>query len=454
MTQREFLLPDLGEGLTEGEIATWLVEVGDRVEIDQPLAEIETAKAIVEIPSPFEGVVAVRHAEVGAEIEVGTPLITIDTAPSSPADEQEPVTESKNGAAPTENEPGDTSEGAAVANLVPDSDEDTGSGNVLVGYGTEGGTRSRRRRGGGDPAAGAGIATTGPSSGRGNAARPLAKPPVRKMAKDLGVDLAQITPSGSGGVVTRDDVRAAAAGSGQQEARDVPSDVDERIPMKGVRKMIAQKMTQSRAEIPEATSWVDCDATGLMDARRQLNDVQADVRVSPLALIMRICVAGLRAYPMINARLDTDNAEIVVLDAIHLGFAAQTDRGLVVPVIRHAHTKTTLDIAGELNDLAAVAREGKLSPEAMTGSTFSVSNYGSFGVDGGAPVINYPEAAILGVGRIIPRPWVHQGEIAVRDVLQISIAFDHRICDGAEAAGFLRFIADCIETPALLLGNI
>lgn len=442
---RDFPLPDLGEGLTEGEIASWLVDVGDTVEVDQPVAEVETAKAVVEIPSPFAGVVTTRHAEVGQDVQVGQPLISIDTAPTG------------DGSASDRAQVDDFHQGE-------DADEDGDSGNVLVGYGTGARARSRRRRGAATaPPGRASHGGQGDGGGEGDGrpggrhGPPLAKPPVRKMAKDLGIDLADVTPTGDGGVITREDVRAAADGA-QQEAPSwggrQPDEEAQRIPLKGVRKVIAEKMTISRSEIPEATSWVDCDATALMATRNELNDLQADVRVSPLALVMRACVAGLRRFPHLNASLDTTTSEIVLHRSIHLGFAAHTDRGLVVPVIFDADKKSTLDIAVALGDLGARARDGNLAPNEMTGSTFSVSNYGSFGVDGGAPVINHPEAAILGVGRISPRPWVHDGEIQVRQVMQLSIAFDHRICDGGEAAGLLRFVADCVERPSLLLASL
>jgi pyruvate dehydrogenase E2 component (dihydrolipoamide acetyltransferase) len=221
-----------------------------------------------------------------------------------------------------------------------------------------------------------------------------------------------------------------------------------------VRRAIAEKMTRSRREIPEATTWVDCDATALLALREQLNARQSAVRVSPLAIVARAAVAGLREYPLLNARLDADAGEIVLSRTVHLGFAAQTDRGLVVPVIRDADRRSTLDLARELNRLAGAARAGTVTPAEMTGGTFTVSNYGSFGVDGGSAIINHPEAAILGLGRIVDRPWVVDGALAVRKVVQLSIAFDHRICDGGDAAGFLRFVADCIEDPAMLTASL
>lgn len=422
MPTKDFLLPDLGEGLTEGEVVRWLVAVGDAVDVDQPVAEVETAKAVVEVPSPFAGTVTALHADVGQEVEVGRPLLSVD------------VTDEVFDAPPGEAAPAEAAEG----------DGDGESGSVLVGYGTHRSGGARRRRG---EAASGGGSTAAPQ-------RPLAKPPVRKMAKDLGIDLTDVPPSGPDGTVTREDVRAYAEGDGLQAAAPAPPSEEqvERIPVRGVRKRVAEKMARSRREIPDATTWVDCDATRLMELREELNTSSGDVTVTPLAIILRICVAGLGRFPTLNARLDTDTDEIVLQPFVHLGFAAQTDRGLVVPVIRDAHRRSTLEIAAELSRLAAGARAGGLGPEEMTGGTFTVSNYGSFGVDGGSAIINHPEVAILGTGRISDRPWVVDGSIAVRKVMQLSIAFDHRVADGGDAAGFLRFVADCVERPGRLVG--
>jgi len=500
MATKDFLLPDLGEGLTEGEIVSWLVAVGDTVEVDQPVAEVETAKAVVEVPSPFAGKVSALHGEVGQEVAVGAPLVSIEVGAGADSAGAEPSLGGK--AVIPATGPGTTPMEIAAEEALPDArpdrpvdgpeqgtithpdGEDTGSGSVLVGYGTGGGGRSRRRRssGNGSPAA---TPSSGPPprpgasgpAGSGPAGRPLAKPPVRKFAKDLGIDLAAVRGSGPGGVITRDDVRAHAgngAGGAASAAPVVPAQPEpgvvvttpdhqplgsappneERIPVRGVRRAISEKMTLSRREIPEATTWVDCDATGLWKLRERLNRRQDDVRVSPLAIVLRACVAGLRQTPMVNARLDTNTNEIVVPSYVNVGFAAQTDRGLIVPVIKGADRLSVLGIASELNRLATAARDSKVTPEEMTGGTFTVSNYGSFGVDGGSAVINFPEAAILGVGRIVDKPWAVDGKVKVRKVMQLSIAFDHRICDGGEAAGFLRFVADCVEDPDVLLASL
>jgi pyruvate dehydrogenase E2 component (dihydrolipoamide acetyltransferase) len=494
VARKDFLLPDLGEGLTEGEIVSWLVAVGDTIEVDQPVAEVETAKAVVEVPSPFAGTVIALHGEVGQEVEVGRPLVTIEVVGAAVAP-AEPVARTESSPV-TEPVPAGAAAGQAE-DLIPDvttgPDDSGGSGSVLVGYGTGGGTRSRRRRG----AVPAGPAARGPAAGAPPprpaaappaTARPRAKPPVRRLAKELGVDLTTVQGTGPEGIITREDVERHARGDGRAavqpeavpggsaaevdygpaygEAEEagvvVTSPTHERlasappnaeiIPLRGVRRVIAEKMTASRREIPEAVTWVDCDATELWDLRQRLNAEQGEVRVTPLAIILRICVAGLREYPELNASIDTQAGEIRLHRHVNLGFAAQTGRGLVVPVIKGAHTKSTLAIAKELNRLAEAARAGTVTPEEMSGGTFTVSNYGSFGVDGGSAVINYPEAAILGVGQIADRPWVVGGQLQVRKVMQLSIAFDHRIADGGQAAGFLRFVADCVESPTRLLG--
>lgn len=398
---RDFLLPDLGEGLTEAEIIRWLIAAGDTVAVDQPVAEVETAKAVVEVPSPFAGTVVALYAAEGAQVQVGAPLLSVE------------LPEVGNGA------------GSGAALTPPP---------LLVGYGA-GEDRPRRRN--------------SRLAGAPQEDRPRAKPPVRKLAKDLGVDLAEVNGSGPEGLVTREDVNKAAARAHEPDRET--EEGAQRIPLRGVRRAIAEKMAASRREVPEATAWVDCDATRLCALRDRLNAGQPAVRVSPLAIILRACVAGLREFPSLNASLDAERGEIVLHRDVHLGVAVHTDRGLLVPVIKHADRLPVPRIAAELGRLVTSARDGSAKPAELVGSTFTVSNYGSLGVDDGNPVINYPEAAILGVGRIADRPWVHKGKIKPRKIVQLSIAFDHRICDGADAAGFLRLIADCIERPTRLI---
>jgi pyruvate dehydrogenase E2 component (dihydrolipoamide acetyltransferase) len=271
----------------------------------------------------------------------------------------------------------------------------------------------------------------------------VVSPVVRKLAKENGVDLRTIGGSGPDGLVLRKDVEAAIVG-----------DESTRIPLRGIRGAVAERLTRSRREIPEATVWVDVDATGLLSARKEINAADPANPVGLLALLARFCVLGLARYPALNSTVDTERAEIVLSQAVHLGFAAQTPRGLVVPVIKNAEDLNSRKLSAELGKLTAAAREGTIAPAQLTGGTFTVNNYGVFGVDGSAAIINHPEAAIVGMGRIIDRPWVVDGKLEVRKVTQLTLAFDHRVCDGEVAGGFLRFVADCVEHPTALLGDL
>ncbi|MFE2479747.1 2-oxo acid dehydrogenase subunit E2 [Streptomyces sp. NPDC059389] len=429
----EFKLPDLGEGLTEAEIVRWLVAVGDVVAIDQPVVEVETAKAMVEVPCPYGGVVTARFGEEGTELPVGAPLITV--AVGAGADEA----------------------------VEP---EDSGSGNVLVGYGTDHSRTARRRRvrpGSAAPAAAAptpapAAVVTGPVATSPVATGPVAviSPLVRKLARDHGIDLRALRGSGPEGLILRADVEAARRAPEQAPvtapaAAAAPE--GERVPLKGLRGVVAEKLSRSRREIPDATCWVDADATELMAARAAMNAVGGP-KISVLALLARICTAALAKYPELNSTVDLAANEIVRLPSVHLGFAAQTERGLVVPVVRDAQTRNPESLSAEFARLTEVARAGKLAPADLTGGTFTLNNYGVFGVDGSTPIINHPEAAMLGVGRIMAKPWVHRGELAVRQVVQLSLTFDHRVCDGGTAGGFLRYVADCVESPAVLLRTL
>ncbi len=435
-TASTFLLPDLGEGLTEAEVVQWHVAEGDEVQVDQIVVTVETAKASVDLPCPYAGRVLTLHGAAGAVLEVGKPLLTIGAKESS------------------------------------------GSGNVLIGYGTSDTKRSHRRR---VTSNGAGFSAPDMSSGTATPSRistpaalafvasaPLAEnavpaptaapkvisPVVRKLAKDKGVDLTGLSPTGPGDVIRRADVEAAfqpgVVASTQGGVRaDRAGDI--RIPLRGVRKAIADKLTTSRREIPDVTTWVDVDATGLLAAKTEIKSVNAEAGIGLLALFARISVAGLKKFPELNARVDLDAQEIVQLGDINLSFAAQSPRGLMVPVVHGAGEMTTAELAAALRELTELARDGRLSPAQMTGGTFTLNNYGVFGVDGSTPIINHPEAAMLGIGRIIDRPWAYGGQVALRKVAQISFTFDHRVCDGGTAGGFLRFVADCVEKPASLL---
>ncbi|NEB73804.1 2-oxo acid dehydrogenase subunit E2, partial [Streptomyces sp. SID14478] len=304
---------------------------------------------------------------------------------------------------------------------------------------------------------------------------PVISPLVRKLARECGLDLRELTGSGPDGLILRSDVeRAKAARTAQAPApvsaptpaAPAPMPAPEtgsaapqghRTALRGIRGAVADKLSRSRREIPDATCWVDADATELMHARVAMNSAagpSAGPKISVLALLARICTAALARYPELNATVDTERREIVRLDGVHLGFAAQTERGLVVPVVRDAHARGAESLSAEFARLTEAARAGTLTPGELTGGTFTLNNYGVFGVDGSTPIINHPEAAMLGVGRITPKPWVHEGELAVRQVVQLSLTFDHRVCDGGTAGGFLRYVADCVEQPAVLLRTL
>ncbi|WP_433011391.1 dihydrolipoamide acetyltransferase family protein [Kribbella sp. CA-294648] len=484
---RTFLLPDLGEGLTEAEIVRWLVEVGDVVAVDAPVAELETAKSIVEVPSPYAGVVAELHGSEGATIDVGKPLITIGTLDQ---------------AAETYRQ-----------------EEKAGSGNVLIGYGTPESAGSGRRRRprsttpasarptpgapalqqlptvatakdvagaqrstaaaprpaapaegtpvrSSQPAPSAAAAHAGSSSAPKARAVPLVVSPlVRRMAKDAGVDLREVEGSGAGGLIVRRDVEQAIAASSTPSTPSTPSvgellvDVRtglgelRRVPVSGFRKAVAATLSRSRREIPEATTWVDVDATALLDLRESLRTA-TDPGPGLLALMARFVVAGLKKYPELNGFVDTEREELVQYDGVNLGLAAQTERGLVVPAIADAHLLTARGLDAEIRRLTASARDGRLTARELACGSFTLNNYGSFGVDGSAAIINHPQVAILGVGRIIDRPWVVDGQLAVRKLTQLSLVFDHRVCDGGTAAGFLRFVADAFESPASILADV
>ncbi|MFI6106109.1 dihydrolipoamide acetyltransferase family protein [Streptomyces sp. NPDC051310] len=480
----EFKLPDLGEGLTEAEIVRWLVDVGDVVAIDQPVVEVETAKAMVEVPCPYGGVVTARFGEEGTELPVGAPLLTVAVGATSVPPDSSPDGQARPAS------PGSAAQGSSNASGSPASAaaaaQET-SGNVLVGYGT-GAPVARRRRvraaaaaapsgsarvdartAPAAPAASAPGATAAatavpaPATVPGDGPVPVISPLVRKLAREQGIDLRALRGSGPDGLILRADVERAIAAPAQPAAAPASAPaptalaaaaaVAERVPLRGVRGAVADKMSRSRREIPEATCWVDADATDLMAARTAMN-AAGGPKISLLALLARICTAALARYPELNATVDTEAREIVRLPEVHLGFAAQTDRGLVVPVVRDAHRRTAESLTAEFARLTEVARAGTLTPADLTGGTFTLNNYGVFGVDGSTPIINHPEAAMLGVGRIIPKPWVHQGELAVRQVVQLSLTFDHRVCDGGTAGGFLRYVADCVESPAVLLRTL
>lgn len=497
---RVFLLPDLGEGLTEAELISWHVDVGDEIAVDQPIAEVETAKSAVEVPSPYAGIVAELHGKPGETIDVGKPLISVtplstgaaadDAAPAPSPGSIRPADDAAGSGRP-EATPGAASSAAAEAETYRE-EEKAGSGNVLIGYGTPGGhgvaRRTRARK--------SSVAVADRAD---SAAPELSKedelallrtrvpgklgavisPLVRRMAREHGVDLGEISGSGDSGLIMRRDVEAALRtvapaaapeAAPQAEPVEAPSGpvesaetqdrdtrtglaISARTPVRGVRKAVAANMARSRSEIPEATVWVDVDATALLDLREGLKATGAEVP-GLLAFIARFVTAGLKKYPELNTRIETSgdgSQEIVSFDGINLGFAAQTDRGLVVPSVRGAEKLSARELDAEIRRLTQVARDGKATPAELGSGTFTLNNYGVFGVDGSAAIINHPEVAILGMGRIIDKPWVVNGELAVRKVTELTLTFDHRVCDGGTAGGFLRFVADAIENPQGLL---
>ncbi|MET8023990.1 dihydrolipoamide acetyltransferase family protein [Streptomyces avermitilis] len=453
----EFKLPDLGEGLTEAEIVRWLVQVGDVVAIDQPVVEVETAKAMVEVPCPYGGVVTARFGEEGTELPVGSPLLTVAVgAPSSVS--------------------AASSVPAAASASSVSSDEGESSGNVLVGYGTSAAPARRRRVRPGQAApvvtsTAAAAATRVAAPERSDGPVPVISPLVRRLARENGLDLRALAGSGPDGLILRSDVEQVLRAAVTPAPAPAPAPASTtppapapaptpaaaprgtRIPLRGVRGAVADKLSRSRREIPDATCWVDADATELMHARVAMN-ATGGPKISLLALLARICTAALARFPELNSTVDMEAREVVRLDQVHLGFAAQTERGLVVPVVRDAQARDAESLSAEFARLTEAARTGTLTPGELTGGTFTLNNYGVFGVDGSTPIINHPEAAMLGVGRIIPKPWVHEGELAVRQVVQLSLTFDHRVCDGGTAGGFLRYVADCVEQPAVLLRTL
>ena len=388
---RDFLVPDLGEGLEDATITSWNVAVGDTVELNQTLCTVETNKAEVEIPSPYAGRIVELGGDEGDTLNVGSVLVRIATG-------AEPATETGPKRRP-----------------------------VLVGYGADDGMDTSRR------------ATVPPSD------RPRAKPPVRKLAAELNVDLSLLAGSGPDGVITREDVLAAAG-------RSAPS--PDMVAVRGVQAEMAHRMTLSRREIPDANAGVQVDCSGLMRLRDRMRDAAAeDSPITPFVLTLRLLTIVLRHHPNLNSTWvdTTDGPQIHLHSAVHLGFGVAAPRGLLVPVVSDAQDKTTRELAGVVARLIGDARAGTLKPSDLQGSTFTVSNFGALGLDEGVPVINYPEAAILGMGSLKPRPVVVDGEVAVRPTMSLTCAFDHRIVDGAQVAAFLGELRDLIESPELAL---
>jgi 2-oxoisovalerate dehydrogenase E2 component (dihydrolipoyl transacylase) len=393
---KEFLVPDLGEGLEDATITGWNVAVGDEVELNQTLCTVETNKAEVEIPSPYAGKIVELGGAEGDTLSVGAVLVRIATSVA----EAEPV-------------------------APPPSANGTSRKPVLVGYGADDAMDTSRRGSIGD--------------------RPRAKPPVRKLAAELNVDLSQVTGSGPDGVITREDVLDAAG-------RSAPT--PEMVAVRGVQAEMAHRMAVSRKQIPDAHAGVQVDCSALLRLRDRMSVAAEDESpVTPFVLTLRLMTIALRHHPNLNSTwLDTaDGPQIHLHPAVHLGFGVAAPRGLLVPVVRDAHAKTTRQLAVVVARLIRDARAGTLKPSELQGSTFTVSNFGALGLDEGVPVINYPEAAILGMGSLKPRPVVIDDEVVVRPTMSLTCAFDHRIVDGAAVAAFLRELRELIEAPELAL---
>jgi len=525
-TYQQFPLPDAGEGLTEAEIVTWHVAVGDRVEVNQTIVEIETAKSLVDLPSPWAGVVTRLLVEPGTTVDVGTPIIEIDTDPdgTAPAEPAGSAAGSDEGAAGTEAEPPATTgavrhvgRDAAHSGVEPGGSDEieaareaatalrapaaTGSGDageqresVLVGYGLAAPGSARRPRAaapapssarplsgapaspsapaparpaGPAPAAVAAPSSAAPSPAAPTPARPthaLAKPPVRKLARELGVDLDSVSPTGPGGIVTREDVLAHAAQAEGRTLATYPGDDQPwlasgvvsadgrqtRVPVKSVRKRTAEAMVTSAFTAPHVTVFHTVDVTRTMKLVERLRGDKefADVRVTPLLVAAKALLLAVNRHPEINASWDEATQEIVYKHYVNLGIAAATPRGLVVPNIKDAHRLGLKELAQALGDLTATARAGRTSPADMADGTITITNVGVFGIDTGTPILNPGEAAILAFGAIREQPWVHKGKIKIRSVTQLALSFDHRLVDGELGSRVLADVAAVLADPA------
>jgi pyruvate dehydrogenase E2 component (dihydrolipoamide acetyltransferase) len=485
-----FHMPDAGEGLTEADVISWLVKPGDVVEVNQPIVEIETAKSLVELPCPFDGVVTRLLAVEGDTVEVGVGILEVDVdpeglqAPSAPASPAAATPEALAPAlpvaapvapaaamsapvassAPPVEDRGTYASGAPVAPPVaapaaaapaaPEAPVETESGAVLVGYGVKAGSAHRRARAEG---------TLDPIGGDDDDYPVLAKPPVRKLAKDLGIDITTVSPSGPGGLVTREDVEEQAKVSSARSLATYPTDDQPwlesgysapdgrstRVPVKSVRKRTAEAMVNSAFTAPHVTEFLTVDVTDAMAlvSRLKADRDFADVRVTPLLIVAKALLLAVRRHPEVNASWDDAAQEIVYKHYVNLGIAASTPRGLVVPNIKDAHRLPLHELALELQELTAAARAGKVTPRAMSDGTITITNVGALGIDTGTPILNPGEAAILAFGAIRQQPWVHEGEIQIRSVTQLALSFDHRLVDGELGARVLFDVGRVMNDP-------
>lgn len=474
MAQSEFPLPDVGEGLTEAEIVAWKVKPGDSVTVNQVLVEIETAKSLVELPSPFAGTVTALLADEGATVEVGTPIIRVDSAGGSielqaPGDADttgEVGRTTATASAPATTTAAERPELDAAPAAAAAAPADEGSGAVLVGYGSKGGhATSRRRRPATLAPDGSSDAPQETASKAARAARPasvpaasaspvIAKPPIRKLAKDLDVDLTQVSGTGLAGEITRDDVIRQASQASVFRNIQTPEWGDqreERIPVKGVRKAIASAMVSSAFTAPHVSVFTDVNATRTMEFVKRLKSSPdfAGVRVSPLLVMAKAVIWAVRRNPTVNSSW-TDK-EIIVHHYVNLGIAAATPRGLIVPNVKDAQELSLLELAQALEQLTITARDGRTQPAEMSGGTVTITNIGSYGMDTGTPILNPGEVGIVALGAIKQKPWVVDGEVRSAFVTTVGASFDHRVVDGDVASRFTADIASVIEEPALLL---
>lgn len=477
---KEFRLPDLGEGLTESEIVSWHVNVGDTVELNQIIADVETAKAVVELPSPFAGTVAELHEKPGTTVAVGAPIVSFEIDADDDA-----------------NDAGDGGSAADGGRQAGTGDGGPKRQAVLVGYGAEvekTGRPQRRRRSAGSTATSPETAvstasavpsvavspeppvepTSAPDTNNagagtpGTGERPRSTPPVRKMAKDLGVDLTRIHGTGAQGLITRDDVQAhvgapadgaahamdSAPASGA--ARTASGERETRSPIRGMRKHTAEAMVASAFTAPHATEFLTIDVTPTMELLATLKGMRsfAESRLTPLTIVAKALLIAVGRNRSVNTRWDETTAEIVQYNYVNLGIAAATPRGLMVPNIKDADRLSLLELAGALSDLTHTARAGKTSPPDLTGGTISITNVGVFGIDAGTPILNPGEAAILAVGAVRRTPWEYQGEVALRQVMTLSLSFDHRLVDGEQGSKFLADIGRILAEPGMVLAMI
>jgi pyruvate dehydrogenase E2 component (dihydrolipoamide acetyltransferase) len=450
---KEFKLPDVGEGLTEADIVAWHVKPGDLVEDGQIIVEIETAKAVVELPCPWDGTVARLLAEEGQTVEVGLPIIAVEVGTSDSAERAEV---------------------AAPASAESASDDEAGAHSILVGYGVKASatTRRARRTAAGRPET-AEVPTAPeepveppevPAEPGVPAARVLAKPPVRKLAKDLGISLAALAGSGPDGSITRDDVqraagagtpaRSAESGNGSRTATSAPAlGGEERIAVRGVRKHMAAAMVASAFTAPHVTEFLQVDVTETMAAVRRVRELPefAELRVSPLLFVARALLVAVARHPLVNSSWDAAAEEIVVKHYVNLGIAVAAERGLIVPNVKHADALTLPELARALQVLTETGRAGKATPADLAGGTITITNVGVFGVDAGTPILTPGETAILAFGQVKDTPWVVDGELAVRKACTLSLSFDHRVVDGELGSAVLRDVGSMLTDPLRIL---